>query len=100
MKQMQSMKAMCKWLPDTNLKAGLFLCVNSSPNDKILDQAKLADDNFNVDKMTTFVSDKVKKTLWEKDKKCWSPASSPFPTMFLTGFFFRVVKSWDCVVKG
>ena len=24
---------------------------------------------------------------------------SPFPTMFSKGFFFRVVKSWDCVVK-
>ena len=23
----------------------------------------------------------------------------PFPTMFSKGFFFRVVKSWDCVVK-
>ena len=30
----------------------------------------------------------------------WLPAFSPFPTMFSTGFFPRVVKSQDCVVKG
>ena len=35
-----------------------------------------------------------------KRRKCWSSAFSPFPTMFLgVFFFFRVVKSWDCVVK-
>ena len=28
------------------------------------------------------------------------PAFSPFPTMFSKGFFPRIVKSWDCVVKS
>ena len=32
-------------------------------------------------------------------KNCWLPAFSPFPKMFSKAFFFRVVKSWDCVVK-
>ena len=27
-------------------------------------------------------------------------AFSPFPTMFSKGFLYRVVKSWDCVVKS
>ena len=35
-----------------------------------------------------------------KVRKCWLPAFSPFPTMFYKGFFFWVVKSRDCVVKG
>ena len=35
-----------------------------------------------------------------KRRKCWLPAFSPFPTMFSNGFFFKVVKSRDCVVKG
>ena len=35
-----------------------------------------------------------------KRRKCWLPAFSPFPTMFLKGFVVRVVKSRDCVVKG
>ena len=34
-----------------------------------------------------------------KRRKCWLPAFSPFPTMFSEGFFPRVIKSWDCVVK-
>ena len=35
-----------------------------------------------------------------KRRKCWLPASSPFPTMFSKGFLYRVVKSCDCVVKS
>ena len=35
-----------------------------------------------------------------KKRKCRSPAFSPFPTMFSKGFFTRVVKSQDCVVKS
>ena len=35
-----------------------------------------------------------------KRRKCWLPAFSPFPTMFSKGFFFKVVRSWDCVVKS
>ena len=35
-----------------------------------------------------------------KRRKCWLPAFSPFPTMFSKGFFFRVLKSPDRVVKN
>ena len=35
-----------------------------------------------------------------KRRKCWVPAFSPVSTMFSKGFFFKVVKSQDCVVKG
>ena len=35
-----------------------------------------------------------------KRRKCWLPAFSPFPTMISKGFFLKVVKSWDCVVKS
>ena len=34
-----------------------------------------------------------------KRRKCWLPAFSPFPSMFSKGFLYRVVKSWDCMVK-
>ena len=35
-----------------------------------------------------------------KRRKCWVPALSPFPTMVSKGFFKRIVKSRDCVVKS
>ena len=35
----------------------------------------------------------------DKGEKCWFPAFSPFPTMFSKGFFLKVVKSRDRVVK-
>ena len=35
-----------------------------------------------------------------KRRKCWSPAFSPFPTMFSKAYFFRVVKKQDCVVES
>ena len=41
-----------------------------------------------------FVLERVQNIV-EKGEK----AFSPFPTMFSKGFYYRVVKSWDCVVK-
>ena len=35
-----------------------------------------------------------------KRRKCWLPAFSPFSTMFSKGFFLRVVKSRDYVIKS
>ena len=35
-----------------------------------------------------------------KRRKCLLPAFSPFQAKFSKGFIFKVVKSWDCVVKG
>ena len=40
---------------------------------------------------------KGRKTLWEKKRKCWQPAFSPFSTMFSKCFFFKVIRSQDCV---
>ena len=62
-------------------------------------------------KLKAFAEDKINETKIEirfgkgkkhcgKRRKCWLPAFSTFPTMFLNGFYFRVVKSLDCVVKG
>ena len=34
-----------------------------------------------------------------KRRKCWSPAFSPFPTMFSKGLFSKVVISGDCMVQ-
>ena len=35
-----------------------------------------------------------------KTRKCWLPAFSRFSTMFSKGFFLRVIKSRDSVVKS
>ena len=35
-----------------------------------------------------------------KRRKCWLPAFTPSLTMFSKGFFFKVIKSRDCVVKN
>ena len=36
---------------------------------------------------------------WVEKEKMLVLAFSPFPTMFSKGFFFRVIKSRNCVVK-
>ena len=58
------------------------------PNNKIwglTDLKAFTDDISNVVQMMICVND------WE---------FSPFPPVFSRGFFFKVVKSWDCVVKS
>ena len=40
------------------------------------------------------------RQLCGKRGKCWLPAFSPFPTMFSKALSFRVIKSWDCALKG
>ena len=35
-----------------------------------------------------------------KRRKCWLPAFYPFSAMFSKGFFPRLVKTGDCVVKS
>ena len=35
------------------------------------------------------------KNIVGKGEKCWLPAFSPFPAMFSTGFYFRVVENRD-----
>ena len=40
------------------------------------------------------------KTIWEKKRKCWLPAFSPFSTMFTKAVCLRFIKSQDCIEKG
>ena len=82
-----------------SLHCNLF---NLLPNGKFLDWSKLqelADDKINVTEKIKFCIGKGRKHVGKR-RKCWSPAFSPFPTMFSKGFFPRVVKSRDCVVKS
>ena len=75
--------------------------LNSLPNDRILYQTNFkafADDNSNLVQIIICVPDGV-KTHCGKRRKCWLPAFSPFSSMFSKGFFVRVVKSRDFVVK-
>ena len=72
------------------------------PNNNFFDWSKLkelADNKINVTEKLKFVMGMSRKP-WGKRRKCWLPAFSPFPTMFSKGFFPRVVKSRNCVVKG
>ena len=69
------------------------------PKDKFLGVTKLkafADYKFNVSKMSIFLFDIAENIV---RRECWFPAFSPFPKVFSNCSFFRVVKSWDCVVK-
>ena len=69
----------------------------------ILDWSNLtvsADHNSNVAQKMKYFFDRVIRKHCAKRRKCWLPAFSPFPTLFSKAFFERVVKTWDCVVKG
>ena len=59
-----------------------------------------ADDNFNVSKMVQFFSNREENIAGKGENATMVPAFSPFPTMFLKGFLFRVVKTRDCLGKG
>ena len=66
-------------------------CFNPLPNDKIWTKTKLkafAEHKFHVAKMMIYVFDNV-----EKPVAIGQSAFSPFPTMFTTSFYFRVVKT-------
>ena len=58
-----------------------------------------ADDKVNIAKMMISLYNRVENIVG-KGEKCWLPAFSPFPTMFSKSFFYRVVESWDCIVKS
>ena len=84
-----------------SLKFVVWEKVNSLPNDKILDWVKwkaLTDNKINVTQKLKLVLGKGRKHFG-KMRKCWLPAFSPLPKIFSKAFFFRVVKSMDCVVK-
>ena len=67
---------------------------NHLQNDKILGVTKLkafADNKLNIVKMMIPLYNRVENTVW-------LPAFSSFRTVFSKAFF-RVVRSWDCVVE-
>ena len=78
----------------------IFFSVNSLPNDKILDQSKLKALNFckrqNKCDLTTEICFGKGRIHCGNRRKCWLPAFSPFPKMFLNGLSYKVVKSCDC----
>ena len=64
------------------------MSLNSLPNDKIPDWSiveAFADDKLDVVKMVISLFDKSENT--GKRRKCWLPAFSPFPTVFLKVIF-------------
>ena len=66
------------------------MVLNPFPDDKILDQTKLkvfAFDKLNVSRMIISVFDRVENIVGKGEIAC-----SPFPTMFLKGFFPKPVK--------
>ena len=74
--------------------------VNFCPLFKILDQSNLkafADDKLKVIQIAEFVLDRIENIVGKEEDAGYQDFS--FPTMFSKGFFFRVVKSWDRVVK-
>ena len=80
-------------------KIGMLL--NSLPNDKIWDLIKteaFADDKLDIAEMEISVFDWIQK-LRRKLRKCWFTAFSSFPTIFSTGFFFRIIISQDLCHK-
>ena len=76
--------------------------LNPFPNSKIYDWSKLkafADDRINVTEKLKFVLGKVKNNEG-KGKNAGYQHFLPLSTMFSKGVFFKIVKSWDCVVKS
>ena len=78
------------------------LTIYPLPNDIFLDWSKIASIYRQQNKF--YVKAEIlfgmgRKHLG-KSRKWWLPAFSPFPTVFSKGFFFRVVKSRNCLVKG
>ena len=96
-------QACIKWLTFFSKHLGLILCqprpdktgFYSLQSDKKLGQSKLkgsADDKTNMSK-------KLKFDLWRVENIVGKGENAPFPTMFSIGFFFRVIKTRDCLVR-
>ena len=89
-------------LPEVSATQYQISLINSLPNNKILDPSKFkafADDKERCYPKIKICFGKTRKHCGKR-RKCWLPVFSPCPTMFLKGFFHRVIKSQDCVVKG
>ena len=75
---------------------------NPLPNNKFLDLTKLksfADNKLKVAKITIFLFDRAENT-GGKGENAGYQHFLLFPPVFSKAFFFRVVKSRDCVVKS
>ena len=72
------------------------------PNDNILDWSKLKafqDDKINVNQKLKFDFGRIENIV-RKEENAGYQHFLLFPQCFQTGLFIRVVKNWDCVVKG
>ena len=81
------------FLSDEGFKihTGIKITINPLPDGKFLDSSKFkafADDKINVTKKIKISLEKGRKH-GGKRRKCWSPAFSPFPTMFSKALFFH-----------
>ena len=75
---------------------------NTLPNNKILGQSKLkafADDKMNMAEKLKFVLGRVENIVGKGENVGYQHFLL-FPQYFSKGFFRRVVKSRDCVVKS
>ena len=92
-------------ITDTNcimLFAYSLFLNNSFPKDKFLDRSKskaFADDKINVTKKLKFAVGQ-EENIVAKGENAGYQHFLLFPTMFSKALFFRVVKSWYCVVKS
>ena len=72
-----------------------MISINSLPNDKFFDLSQLkafSDEKMNVIETLKFALGRVENIMGKGE-------NAPFPLMFSKGFFLRVIKSRDCVVK-
>ena len=53
---------------------------------------------LNMSEKLKFCLGKLENIVGKK-RKCWQTAFSSFPEMFSKGFFFKIIKSSDCVVQ-
>ena len=76
--------------------------LNSVPNNKIFNQSILkafADDKIHVTQKLKFASGRVENIVGNGENAGYQQFF-PLPIMFSKGYFLRVVKSRDCVVKS
>ena len=77
------------------------LCIYPLPNKKIIDWSKLkafVDDKINLNEKFKLVLGRVENIVGKEENVGYQPFF-PFPAMFPKGFFLRVVKSQDFMVK-
>ena len=68
-------------------------------NSRLVQLKAFADDKRSVTQKTEILLEMSGK-VGGKRRKYWSPAFSPFPTVFSKAPFFRVIKSRKCVSES